>query len=152
MKKVKKEEKKKTVLLMDDEPQYLDWLVEFLQDKGYHVVHATTVDVALDLLKKNKYRVVVCDLSVPVSDGLRATISNEMALYGKYPGAYVAHFARNMGQRSRQVVVYSVHDRAEIHELASRIRVQYITKGRPRQFKDEIDGILSYDPTIDKKR
>jgi hypothetical protein len=37
--------------------------------------------------------------------------------------------------------------RAEIQELADRIRVQYITKGRPRQFKDEIDRILEYDPT-----
>jgi CheY-like chemotaxis protein len=140
-------ENKKTVLLLDDEPQYLDWLVDYLEEKGYSVVHATTVDAAVDLLKKSKYRVVVCDLTVPVSDQLAKTITIEMALYGKYPGAYVAHLARNLGQRSRQVVVYSVHDRAEIQELATRIGVQYITKGRPRQFKEEIDGILRYDPT-----
>jgi CheY-like chemotaxis protein len=144
---MRKEEKKKTVLLLDDEPQYLDWLVEYLQERGYSVVHATNVDTAVELLKNSKYRVVVCDLTVPVSDRLRKVITNEMALYGKYPGAYVAHLARNLGQRSRQVVVYSVHDRAEIQELANRIRVQYITKGRPRQFKEEIDAILSYDPT-----
>jgi CheY-like chemotaxis protein len=144
---MKRGERKRTVLLLDDEPQYLDWFVDYLEEKGYSVVHATTVDAAVGLLKTSKYRVVVCDLSVPVSDSLGKTISNELALYGKYPGAYVAHLARNLGQRSRQVVVYSVHDRAEIQELANRIGVQYITKGRPRQFKDEIDRILSYDPT-----
>jgi len=140
-------ERKRTVLLMDDEPQYLDWLVDYLKAKGYSVAHATTVDAAVGLLKKSKYRLVVCDLSVPVSEQLGKTITSELALYGKYPGAYVAYLARNLGQRSRQVVVYSVHDRAEIQELATRIGVQYITKGRPRQFKDEIDHVLSYDPT-----
>jgi CheY-like chemotaxis protein len=142
-----KANKKDTVLLIDDEPQYLDWLVGYLEGKGFVAHTVTTLDEAIERLKKSKYRIVICDLSIPLSENLAKTICSAAPVYAKYPGAYAAYTARNQGHRSKQVVVYSVHEAPEVIELANRVDFQYITKGRPRQFKQEIDNILSYDPT-----
>jgi len=141
-------EKKDTVLLMDDEPQYLDWLTDYLKAKGYRIATATQLDAAVQLLSQSRYRIVICDLSIPTSDQLRKSIRKQQNAYGRYPGAYAAHVARNKGHRSRQVLVYSVHESTEIQQLADLIGVQYITKGRPAQFKREIDAILAYDPGL----
>jgi len=142
-------EKKDTVLLVDDEPQYLDWLFDYLSSKGYRHVTATNLNDALELLEQSRYRLVICDLSIPAPDQLRQSISKQQDAYGIYPGAYAAHVARNKGHRSRQVVVYSVHESTDIQQIADRIGVQYITKGRPGQFKREVDDILEYDPSED---
>lgn len=139
-------EKKNTVLLVDDEPQYLDWLTDYLNAKGYQVITATRLDEAVKLLEQSRYRVVICDLSIPASNQLRQSIRMQQDAYGRYPGAFAAHYARNKGHRSKQVVLYSVHDTNEIQEIADRIGVQYLTKGRPGKFKMEIDKILAYDP------
>lgn len=142
-------ESRDTILLVDDEPHYLDWLVDYLEAKGYSVVTATSLDAALDLLSGTRYRVVVCDLSVPVSDKLVPVLAKKHGTYLRYPGAYAAFTARNRGHRPRQVVVYSVHESADIQRIADTLGVQYITKGRPSQLKQEMDIILSYDPSSD---
>jgi len=135
---------------MDDEPQYLIWLIEYLQSKGYAVETASTLADGLQKLRERRYRAIVADLSVPVPTEIRSLVEAEGNAYSVYPGLYLAHAARNMGYRSKQVVVYSVHDSATVTEVAARIGVCYITKGRPKILKGEIDNILSYDPTRDK--
>ena len=141
---------KETILLMDDEPHYLSWLVEYLEAKGYAVDTASNLGEALEKLEPQKYRTIIADLSVPIPSEMHSLVETEGKAYLEFPGLFIAHHARNMGYRNRQVVVYSVHDSATVTEVATRIRVCYITKGRPKLLKEELDDILSYDPTQDK--
>jgi CheY-like chemotaxis protein len=138
---------KEIIFLMDDEPQYLSWLVEYLESKGYAVETASNLGEAMQKLEPGKYRTVIADLSVPIPSEMRSLVEAEGKAYLDFPGLYLAHHARNIGYRNRQVVVYSVHDSATVAEVAARIGVCYITKGRPKMLKDELDNILSYDPT-----
>lgn len=135
------------VLLMDDEPQYLDWLVEYIKTKGYGVEMASNLGAGIEKLKTGKYRTIIADLSVPIPLEMIDLVGVEGKAYLDFPGLYLAHSARNMGYRSRQVVVYSVHDTTVVSDVATRIGVCYITKGRPKMLKTELDSILSYDPT-----
>lgn len=138
---------KEVVLVVDDEPQYLDWLFEYLKSKGFDIVTATTLADGLRALNNGKYRAILADLSIPVSDNLSVSLAKQGEAYVKYPGLYLAHTSRNKGYRGRQVVVYSVHDAQAVREVANLIGVCYITKGRPRLLKSELDGIFSYDPS-----
>ena len=74
------------VLLADDEPFYLDWLVDYLESKSVEVEIATTVDDAIIKVANNSYRFIVVDLNIPVlKDGSK---------YSKHiTGAYIGpHF------------------------------------------------------------
>jgi CheY-like chemotaxis protein len=144
-------EKNDTIFLLDDEPHYLEWLEDYLIAKGYKTEWATNLDDAVQALAKTRFRLVMCDLSVPASPPLQQIIKEQDETYAQYPGAYAAHQARNIGHRSNQVVVYSVHDSSEIDRISKHIGVKYITKGRPAQLKSELDYILAYSPTKKKK-
>lgn len=141
---------KSTILVLDDEPEFLQWLFEYLEEKGYTVESVHNIADAIEKLEKRAYRFFLADLSVPVSPSLEQTLTTEGLVYRQYPGLYVAHLARDKGYRARQVVVYSVHDVAGVQEVADRIGVRYILKGRPRALKAEIDDVLQYDPTDDR--
>ena len=135
----------RTILLADDEPYNLEWLVEFLSSQGYQVRTAVTVDAALKDLQKNRFRAVIADLSIPPG-GARLPRSTTEPLYGRYPGMTIAEYARSRGHLDRQVIVYSVHDDQEAREEAARIRCTYVNKGRPREMKRELLSVLDYDP------
>lgn len=134
------------VLVMDDEPHLLDWLVEYLESKQHSVHQVTNVQDAISKLDINRYRMVVLDLNVPASAEYLERIKSKGELYLEYRGLYVAEVARTKGHRGRQVVVYSVHDSESVTLACEKIGVSYLVKGRPRQFKRELDDILSYEP------
>ena len=67
-------------------------------------------------------------------------------VYEKYPGLTVADYARQRGHLGRQVIVYSVHDDDAVRAEVVRLGSTYLMKGRPRQFKRELEDVLSYDP------
>lgn len=137
------------VLLADDEPFYLDWLVDYLESKGVEVEIATTVDDAILKVAKNSYRFIVVDLNIPIlKDGSKYS-KHITGAYSEYPGLYIANFARNAGYRTKQVIVYSVFNSAEIEAALSKIYCTYITKGHPIDMKREVDHVLQYDPTQD---
>lgn len=135
------------VLLMDDEQHLLDWLVEYLESKNYSVDQVTNVQDAISKLEENKYRVVILDLNVPASPEYLEKLKTKGGIYSEYRGLYVAEVARTKGHRGRQVVVYSVHDSDSVSMACEKVGVSYLVKGRPRQFKRELDDILSYDPS-----
>lgn len=135
------------VLVMDDEPQLLDWLAEYFKRKGYGTKFAINVAEAIECLNSQKFRILVLDLNVPAPGEYANILAAKGAIFQKFRGLYVAECARTMGYRDRQVVVYSVHDVDEVRLQTDRMGVTYVTKGRPRIFKSEIDDILSYDPT-----
>ncbi|MFZ2446860.1 MAG: hypothetical protein WAW37_10920 [Syntrophobacteraceae bacterium] len=136
-----------TILLLDDEPHCLDWLIDYLKSKSYLVEVVRNVKEAADLLHKVKYRAVIIDLNVPATGDFAEVLAKKGEIYQSFRGIYIAELARNRGHRNRQVIVYSVHESEAIRAICKKLDVAYLTKGRPRQFKEEIDDVLSFDPT-----
>jgi CheY-like chemotaxis protein len=140
-----------SVLVLDDEPHLLDWLVEYLQAKGYATTFATDIAEAMTALRSGvAFRMMILDLNVPAPGEYAEILKSRGSTYENYRGLYVAEKARNMGYRGRQVIVYSVHDIDAVRLVTDRIGATYITKGRPRAFKAELDQVLSFDPSTPK--
>lgn len=137
--------KSDTILVSDDEPYNLLWIVEWIVGLGYKTEIAENVDVAVDKLRNARYRTVLADLSIPLLPP-QHLLDNRDALYKSYPGLLVADFARNHDHTARQVVVYSVHDDESVRVLSRKLGFTYILKGRPRLLKSELEAIMKYDP------
>ena len=58
------------VLVVDDEPEAVELLVEFLSSKGYEVLTATSGEEALRRVKENRPHLVLLDVRMPKMDGL----------------------------------------------------------------------------------
>lgn len=135
------------ILILDDEPHSISWLPEYLASKDYSCVIAKNIKEAIEQVSNEKFRAIVVDLNVPAPGEYAAALAAKGEVYVKYRGLYFAEHARTLGYRNRQVIVYSVHDIDEVRLVTDRIRIDYATKGRPRDFKALIDDVLSYDPT-----
>jgi CheY-like chemotaxis protein len=145
---MKMADENKKVLVLDDEPHVLEWLQEYLESKGCQVVFAVNIQEAVQAINSgHEFRMMILDLNVPASGEFSEILKSKGPAFENYRGLYIAEQARTMGYRGPQVIVYSVHDLDEIRLVTERIGVTYVTKGRPRAFKSEIDNVLSYDPT-----
>jgi CheY-like chemotaxis protein len=133
-------------LVVDDELLNIEWLIDYLQSLHLEVIHVENLEAALELLAVYRYRYVIIDLNIPfgpaAAERVRA-LGNE---YIAYPGVLAAHEARNSGHNTYQVVVYSVHDSAEVRRYAEHIRFSYIIKGRPRELKAHIQESFTMRP------
>lgn len=136
-----------TIILVDDEPHNIYWIVEYIESLKMKVRLHTNLNDALEDLQKEIYRAAVIDLNIPALEPLDAELRNSGSLYARFPGLYAARFARNKGYRDRQVILYSVHQDPEVTEEAERLRCTYLMKGRPKSFKEELKNVLSFDPT-----
>ena len=58
------------VLLVDDEPSIRETLAEFLIQEGHNVTSCGSGERAVDLVTKQAYDVVVCDMNLPGIDGI----------------------------------------------------------------------------------
>jgi CheY-like chemotaxis protein len=63
-------ENKKKILLVDDEPNFVELIRHRLQVNGYEVVAAADGKEALDILKEEKFDAVLLDILMPQMDGL----------------------------------------------------------------------------------
>jgi CheY-like chemotaxis protein len=142
--------KEDTILIADDEPYNLEFVVDFLEILKYKSVVAENVDKAVLRLQECRFRAIIADLSIPLLSQ-QSLLTGRDLLFQKYPGLVVADYARNHGHTGRQVVVYSVHDDLQVRELAVKLGFTYLLKGRPRIFKEEIKEVLSYDPLAKPK-
>lgn len=61
---------KRRVLLVDDDPLLLDVLTTVLDLEDFDVVAASDGDAALDVVARENLDLVVCDVSMPGTDGL----------------------------------------------------------------------------------
>jgi CheY-like chemotaxis protein len=142
--------KEDTILLADDEPYNLQFIVDFLASLNYETVIADNVDKAILRMQEHRFRAVIADLSIPLLPP-QSLLKDRDPLFQKYPGLLVADYARNHNHTGRQVIVYSVHDDAQVRELAGKLGLTYLLKGRPRIMKQEIKEVLSYDPLAKPK-
>lgn len=136
-----------TVLILDDEPYNLTWMVEFLNDRGFKTRTFRDANSIWAELSEEIYRCLILDLSVPVSPPLDSDAERRGHIFRQYPGLYIASLARNSGYRGRQVLMYSVHKDEGVEVEAKKLGCTYIRKGRPREMKSELQDVLSYDPT-----
>jgi len=60
-----------TILVVDDEPSYRLLMRSILKDAGYEVVQAENGEDALKKLKEAKIDLVICDIYMPLMDGIR---------------------------------------------------------------------------------
>ena len=77
----------KTVLLMDDEPHNLDFLVEYMTSKSLKVVATKSLLGVLSVLESNRYRFCLFDLSVPLNPSLMSAVKAEGPLYVEFPAS-----------------------------------------------------------------
>ena len=61
---------KKKILIVDDEPEIRSVLTAFFNKKGYETREAENGEIALEIAKSEDFAVVLCDIDMPVMDGL----------------------------------------------------------------------------------
>lgn len=59
-----------TILIVDDEKYFLDFLDDFLRDEGYNIIKADTGEKALTLVESNPPDLVLLDLVMPEIGGM----------------------------------------------------------------------------------
>lgn len=138
--------KARRVLVIDDEPWELEWLLEFLTVEGHVPEAVASIEDALPKVMERPlvYDLITVDLSMPLPRSQQAQASSQGALYEQFPGLFVALMARNSGYTRGEIIAYSVHDKPEIEAEASRIGVRYCVKGRPRELKAQIKKFMEH--------
>ncbi len=61
----------KTILVMDDEPEYVEILRQFLGEAGYHVLTACDGEAGLKIVGNLRPDLVIMDVNMPHMDGLQ---------------------------------------------------------------------------------
>lgn len=71
------------ILVVDDEPDQLFFIVTVLEDNGAEVLQATDGDEALEMAAKEKPDLITLDLGMPGKSGVEVfeTLRNDEALY-----------------------------------------------------------------------
>lgn len=146
-----KTERPLDICIVDDEIHYVEWLLEYLEFKGYRTHTAENVFEGRQILESSVARCAVIDLNIPLGDVDPNLVKSDGLIYLKYPGLFLASIARNMGYRGRQVVIYSVHRDPEVASEVQRLGCTYVLKGQPKEMKAEMEDTLQYDPTEDNQ-
>lgn len=134
-------------LVVDDEPEYQEWVQEFLRAQGLRPVIARTLPEALRNLSTVDFRIIIVDMNVPASPpSIEPAIAEKHPLVLKYPGLIVAIEARNMGYGAHSVIAYTVHDDNAAAEELDRLHCRYVLKGRPEVFKSVVKASLAPPP------
>jgi len=63
------------ILIMDDEPDVLDYLTAIFEDDGYEVLSATSGKEAFELARKYKPALISLDITMPDEAGTRTYIN-----------------------------------------------------------------------------
>ena len=61
----------KTILVMDDEPDYVELMKKFLEEEGYHVLTAHDGDAGLQVVRNLRPDLVIMDVNMPHKNGLQ---------------------------------------------------------------------------------
>lgn len=131
-----------TILILDDEPIFLDWLEDFIESRGYKTKFVTNLPDALSEVSKHSYVAFLVDLNVPSSSDIDKVIATKDPLYKEFRGLYLANEARNKGYQGSNVVIYSVHADERLAAVCKRLSIDHIAKGRPHLLKAKLDSIF----------
>ena len=62
------------ILIIDDTRVIRDFLIEVLSDAGYEVDSAENGKAGFEMARHNNYRLIFCDVHMPVMNGLQAVM------------------------------------------------------------------------------
>jgi DNA-binding NtrC family response regulator len=92
------------VLLLDDEPIVVERVKSSLEIAGYHVDSFTSSRDAIDMLKKEKYDILITDLKMSSPDGMEVLKSAKLiqpnikpVVITGFATSQTAEFAKKMG-------------------------------------------------------
>lgn len=138
--------KSKKVLILDDEPEYLEWVKEFLESRGLSVEFVRTLPEALQALGKREYRLILVDMNVPGVETVAPRVLKEFPTATKFPGIALAVMARSLGYGAHSVIAYTVHDDEAAGKELGKLHCRYVLKGRAQIFKSVVDASLNPAP------
>jgi CheY-like chemotaxis protein len=130
------------VLLADDEPEHSDWLVDYLKAKGCTTTITTNVKEALEAVEQEAFRIYLIDLNIPLGGWTPSVTGKLTSTFDEYHGLYILKLVRSQGHPGDRVIAYSAHENEAIHSEIKRLYCRYVVKGRPGEFKKEIDDLL----------
>ena len=73
-----------TILVIEDDEQFLGFLTEFLTEEGYEVLKATNGRLGMEVLETREPDLILTDLLMPEKDGVRV-ISEVRSKYPHIP-------------------------------------------------------------------
>jgi YesN/AraC family two-component response regulator len=120
-----KKKVKKNILIIDDEPMWLDLVTRFLEHKGYGVYTASNGAAALASLPKLKPDLILSDVRMPEMNGFELLNTvKQSALYSATP-----------------IILFSVLDDFDARKTAQSLgAADYVIKPTS---EEEIDLVLS---------
>jgi DNA-binding NarL/FixJ family response regulator len=113
---------RKTVLLIDDEPSFLEALADALEFEGVRVIKARTADDGINILRNNKIDLVTIDIMIDPGESLRSIVPPHEA--GIYVCEHVAKHYPNLDA----FCVSVVSDNETIKKIQS-LGVRFLRKG-----------------------
>lgn len=97
-----------TILVVDDEPEHIQWLLDYIEAKGMKTQLACSVGEAVALAEKNQYRGYIVDLNIPLGNWT-SVFKSTSDIYEKYKGFLVIKYVRTQGNLGQNVTAYSAH-------------------------------------------
>ena len=125
-------------LLIDDEPEYLQWVEEFLLKNQLTTDYAHTLSDALDRAARRDYRLVIVDMEIPAHGASGTFASQRGPTAQKYPGLAAVIHLRTVGYEKHQVIAFTVHDDGALDVELKKLDCRYVLKGRPEDFKQAV--------------
>ncbi len=98
---------KSKILLIDDEEDILSILQFMLEKEGYEVEMTQSGSHGLEMVMKNKYTAVICDLSMPELDGL-SLIKKVRSGHNLIPFVFLSGHAH--GNHEREMINYGAYE------------------------------------------
>lgn len=121
------------ILIADDEKSILELLAQFMEKFGYHVDLAENVTIALSLMGKHKYDIILTDKNMPDAEG------------NKEGGMTILKYASEHMPSTETIMITgyaTIETAVEAMKLGA---FDYIMKPIPlNELKEKIDRILDY--------
>lgn len=135
-----------TILIADDEPMNLRWLMDFIDAKGFKSELATNASDAIRQMSQFDFAGILVDLNIPVGDKPEPLIDargQQSALYSEFPGLTIAKKALYLLNSGLNVIIYSVYQNEDIAREVYDLNCVCINKGQPQAIKIALLDVLS---------
>lgn len=140
--KLPKQLKSDTILIVDDEPEHIEWLLDYIVAKGLKTIVVNNVSEAITAASDAQFRGYIVDLNIPMGTW-SPTFSVPNDTYEKYKGLFVIKYIRTQGNMGKNVIAYSAHINDLIASEIKLLYCEYIAKGRAKEFKLGVQELLS---------